>query len=93
MRLAVVVHIHNLGNEVLHDLSDQDSIREIPGNAPLRPAQGNLVDPVVDHLEVLLCQVVPRCFLLLRVLGHHFWLLLHLRFEVIVVVVVHFEFS
>ena len=53
VRLTVVVHLHHLRDEVPHDLRDEHSVREVSRNAPLGSAQRDLIDPIVNHLQVV----------------------------------------
>mgnify|MGYP006889530914 CR=1 FL=1 len=55
--MAVVVEIDEFGHVVLHDLGEEDPVREVARNVALGPAEGDLVHPVVDGLQVLLRDV------------------------------------
>lgn len=47
-------YIDEFREEVVHDLSDQNTIREVASDVLLGTSQGNLIHPVVDGVEFLL---------------------------------------
>ena len=50
MRLAIIVHVDELGHVMLDDLGEKNAIAEIARNVSFGPTERDLVHPVVDHL-------------------------------------------
>ena len=50
VRLAIVVHVDELGQVMLDDLGEENAIAEVARNVSFGPTERDLVHPVVDYL-------------------------------------------
>ena len=50
VRLAIIVHVDELGQVMLDDLGEKHAIAEVARNVSFGPTEGDLVHPVVDNL-------------------------------------------
>ena len=64
---AVVVHVDQLRQVMLHDLCQEHSVRKVARDVSLRPRQWDFINPVVNGLKIVLRDIFLLLLLLLHV--------------------------